>query len=64
MVDQWVEKGVLKTDAIFRRTPQGRFGTVEEVAEAALYLASDSSRFVNGSVLSVDGGFTVNGNIL
>ena len=64
MVDQWVEKGVLKTDAIFRRTPQGRFGTVEEVAEAALYLASDSSRFVNGAVLSVDGGFTINGNLL
>ena len=35
------------------------FGQPEDIAEAALYLASPASRFVTGSVLTVDGGWTV-----
>ncbi|MAT43347.1 MAG: short-chain dehydrogenase [Anaerolineaceae bacterium] len=35
------------------------FGQAEDIAEAALYLASPASRFVTGSVLTVDGGWTV-----
>ena len=35
------------------------FGRPEDVAQAALYLASESSRFVTGSILTVDGGWTV-----
>jgi len=35
----------------------GRFGRPEEVANAALFLASDESSFVTGSPLHVDGGF-------
>ena len=34
-----------------------RFGRAEEVAEAALYLASDASSFTTGTVLAVDGGW-------
>jgi NAD(P)-dependent dehydrogenase (short-subunit alcohol dehydrogenase family) len=37
----------------------GDFGAAEDVAQAALYLASDESRFVTGVVLPVDGGWTV-----
>ena len=37
---------------------QGRIGKPEEVAEAALFLASDAARFVNGTHLFVDNGFT------
>lgn len=37
---------------------QGRIGTPDEVAQAALFLASDASSFVNGSYLYVDNGFT------
>ena len=38
--------------------PIGRFGKPEDVANACLYLASDESSFVTGTVLPVDGGFT------
>lgn len=43
--------------AITAQTPAGRWGTPEEVARAMLFLASDESSYVNGSELSVDGGF-------
>jgi NAD(P)-dependent dehydrogenase (short-subunit alcohol dehydrogenase family) len=41
-----------------RRTPWPRFGRPQDVADAALFLASDESDFVTGAVLSVDGGWT------
>lgn len=41
-----------------KRTPAGRWGRVEELAGAAIFLASAASDFVNGQVLYVDGGMT------
>lgn len=41
-----------------RRTPAGRWGRVEELVGACVFLASDASSFVNGHVLYVDGGIT------
>lgn len=38
--------------------PMGRFGTAQEVAQTALFLASDDSSFVTGATIVVDGGFT------
>lgn len=38
--------------------PTGRFGTVGEFASAVAYLASEEASYVNGNLLSVDGGFT------
>ena len=40
------------------RTPAGRWGKVEELQGAAIFLASDASSFVNGHILLVDGGMT------
>jgi len=41
-----------------KRTPAGRWGNVEELVGAAVFLASDAASFVNGHTLYVDGGIT------
>lgn len=43
------------------RTPMQRFGKVEELAGAAIFLASDAASFVTGEILVVDGGFLASG---
>ncbi len=44
--------------ALVARQPMGRLGTPEEIAKAALYLASDDAAFITGSSLVIDGGLT------
>jgi gluconate 5-dehydrogenase len=46
------------TDWLAKRTPPGRWGQVEELAGATIFLASAASDFVNGQILYVDGGMT------
>ena len=43
---------------LINRTPSRRWGDVEDLVGAAVFLASDASRFVNGHILYVDGGVT------
>ena len=44
-----------------RRTPMRRFGALEELVGAAVYLASPAASFVTGSILNVDGGYLAAG---
>ncbi len=44
--------------AIIAHTPQGRYGSPEDLVGAAIWLSSDAARFVTGIVLPVDGGFS------
>ena len=47
--------------SILTRTPMRRFGNLEEIQGAAIFLASDSASFVTGETVAVDGGFLVQG---
>lgn len=46
-------------DAMKAKVPVGRLGEPKEIAAAYLYLASDDAAYINGTVLSVDGGITL-----
>ena len=46
-------------DEITARTPLGRFGTTEEIANAVAFLASDEAGYITGQVLAVDGGLVM-----
>jgi gluconate 5-dehydrogenase len=43
---------------VCKRTPAGRWGTLEEIGPAAVFLASDEAAYVNGHVLTIDGAFS------
>jgi len=54
------ENGHPFNDLVMTRTPAGRWGEPNDVAYAALFLASKASNFVNGHILYVDGGILAN----
>ena len=54
------ENGHPFNDLVMTRTPAGRWGEPSDVANAALFLASKASDFVNGHILFVDGGILAN----
>jgi NAD(P)-dependent dehydrogenase (short-subunit alcohol dehydrogenase family) len=53
-----LEAGPIQIDTTGRGIPLGKIGQPEDIAQAALYLASDDSSFITGISLAVDGGFT------
>jgi NAD(P)-dependent dehydrogenase (short-subunit alcohol dehydrogenase family) len=52
-----IEDGKVDGDRIRRRTPMGKLGKAEHVAEAMLFLASNRAEFITGVTLPVDGGY-------
>lgn len=53
--------GTPRGDEVLTRTPMKRFGELEELIGAAIFLASDAASFVTGTLLAVDGGFLASG---
>jgi 3-oxoacyl-[acyl-carrier protein] reductase len=52
-----VANGRIRTEDVLARIPAGRVATPAEIADAVAYLASSASRYINGHILYVDGGF-------
>ena len=61
LVQGVIDKGMLPLGAIEKRTPLGRIGEVEELLGLSVYLASDESGFMTGSVVNIDGGWEAYG---
>jgi NAD(P)-dependent dehydrogenase (short-subunit alcohol dehydrogenase family) len=53
--------GTPRGEEVLIRTPMSRFGALDELIGAAVFLASDAASFVTGTVLPVDGGFLASG---
>jgi NAD(P)-dependent dehydrogenase (short-subunit alcohol dehydrogenase family) len=60
-LNQQLLDGTERGKELKMRTPLKRFGNVEELVGAAVFLSSDAASFVNGEVLVVDGGFLASG---
>lgn len=60
-LNQNILNGTPRGKELLQRTPMRRFGLVEEVVGAAVFLASDAASFVTGTTLPVDGGFLASG---
>jgi NAD(P)-dependent dehydrogenase (short-subunit alcohol dehydrogenase family) len=54
-------QGTARGTELLMRTPMGRFGKANEVAGAAVFLASEAASFVTGEIVAVDGGFLASG---
>jgi 3-oxoacyl-[acyl-carrier protein] reductase len=61
LVQGVIDKGMLPLGAIEKRTPLGRIGEVQDLLGLAVYLASDESSFMTGSVINIDGGWEAYG---
>jgi NAD(P)-dependent dehydrogenase (short-subunit alcohol dehydrogenase family) len=62
-IDTRLASAILKNDDLLQqllaRTPMRRYGTPDEIAGGALYLASDAASFLTGQTLVIDGGLTI-----
>lgn len=57
LTQKLIADGKIDEKRIRRRTPMGRMGTADDIAEAMLFLASDRAKFITAITLPVDGGY-------
>jgi len=57
LLELGISRGHMSLEEIVKRTPFGRLAEPDEIAKAALFLASDDASFITGETLAVDGGF-------
>jgi NAD(P)-dependent dehydrogenase (short-subunit alcohol dehydrogenase family) len=62
LLAQWFASGAANRDEVLKSHPLGRIGTPDDVADAALFLASDAAAFISGTSLTVDGALTALGH--
>ena len=62
LVEKGLAAGVIDENVLVRRTPMGRLGRPEEIADVVLFLLSEAASYVNGANLPVDGGWTAFGS--
>jgi NAD(P)-dependent dehydrogenase (short-subunit alcohol dehydrogenase family) len=60
---EFVRRGLLDLEVLRKRIPQHRIGEGKDIAAAVVYLASEDAKYVTGSILTVDGGFTTYGYV-
>lgn len=63
MLTRAIAEGDVNPDGYLRRIPLGRFGQPREIADACAFLCSDEATYITGEILTVDGGWSVNGFI-
>ena len=58
LVEDLIEKGKLDEEELSARTPSGRLGECEEIADTVIFLASEESKYIVGQTIVVDGGWS------
>jgi NAD(P)-dependent dehydrogenase (short-subunit alcohol dehydrogenase family) len=62
LLEQWFASGTVTKEEVLKFHPLGRIGKPNDVAEAALFLASDAASFISGTYITVDGALTAAGH--
>ncbi len=57
MTGRIFEEQAERKEKLITRIPQGRFGAPEEIADVVVWMLSDGARYMNGHLMTVDGGF-------
>lgn len=62
LLERWFATGITTKNEVLKFHPLGRLGTPNDVAEVALFLASDAASFISGTSITVDGALTTAGH--
>lgn len=60
---KYVNNGLIDEQCVIRRIPMGRLGSIDDVGKAAVFFASELSRYITGQFIMIDGGYTAFGAV-